>query len=30
MKVAEWWILTHKFDHFEKASKILAIIIRDK
>ena len=22
MEVAEWWILTHKLDHFEKATKI--------
>lgn len=22
MEAAEWWILTHKLDHFEKATKI--------
>ena len=22
MEVAEWWIMTHKLDHFEKAAKI--------
>jgi len=22
MEIAEWWILTHKLDHFEKAVKI--------
>jgi len=22
MEVAQWWILTHKLDHFEKAVKI--------
>lgn len=22
MEVAEWWIMTHKLDHFEKAVKI--------
>ena len=26
MEVAEWWILTHKLDHFEKAVKIKAMI----
>lgn len=26
MKVAEWWILENKFDHFEKAIKIQKII----
>lgn len=25
MKVAEWWIMTHKLDHFEKAVKIKEI-----
>lgn len=28
MEVAEWWILTHKLDHFEKAVKIKAMIER--
>lgn len=22
MEAAEWWIMTHKLDHFEKATKI--------
>ena len=22
MEIAQWWILTHKLDHFEKAVKI--------
>lgn len=26
MEVAEWWILTNKLNHFEKASKIKAMI----
>ena len=26
MEVAEWWILTNKFDHFEKAIKIKRIV----
>lgn len=26
MEVAEWWILTHRLDHFEKAVKIKALI----
>ena len=26
MEVAEWWILTHKLDHFEKAIKIKKMI----
>ena len=26
MEVAEWWILTHKLDHFEKAVKIKAMV----
>jgi hypothetical protein len=26
MQVAEWWIKTHKLDHFEKASKIKQMI----
>ncbi len=25
MEAAEWWIITHKFDHFEKAVKIKEI-----
>ena len=26
MEVAEWWILTNKLDHFEKATKIKKMI----
>ncbi|MEO6347526.1 MAG: DUF6500 family protein [Aquaticitalea sp.] len=26
MEAAEWWIRTHKLDHFEKATKIRAIV----
>ncbi|MFT5859666.1 MAG: hypothetical protein ACI865_001770 [Flavobacteriaceae bacterium] len=26
MEVAQWWILTHKLDHFEKAIKIKEMI----
>lgn len=26
MEAAEWWILTHKLDHFEKAAKIRDMI----
>lgn len=26
MEVAEWWILKHKLDHFEKAVKIKNLI----
>ncbi|CAA0103458.1 Uncharacterised protein [BD1-7 clade bacterium] len=26
MEAAEWWIMTHKLDHFEKAKKIIALI----
>ena len=26
MEAAEWWIMTHKLDHFEKATKIKNII----
>ncbi|GAB1855375.1 DUF6500 family protein [Flavobacteriaceae bacterium MHTCC 0001] len=29
MQVAEWWIKTHKLDHFEKAVKIKSLIERD-
>jgi hypothetical protein len=30
MEVAEWWILTHKLDHFEKAVKIKQMLIELK
>ncbi|MDF1880984.1 hypothetical protein JHD50_13515 [Sulfurimonas sp. MAG313] len=26
MEVAQWWILTHKLDHFEKADKIRQLL----
>ena len=26
LAVAHWWIMTHKFDHFEKAIKIKSIV----
>lgn len=26
MEVAEWWIMTHKLNHFEKAIKIRDMI----
>ncbi|MEE9309921.1 MAG: DUF6500 family protein [Cocleimonas sp.] len=26
MEVAEWWIITNEFDHFEKAIKIKKIV----
>lgn len=26
MEAAEWWIITHKLDHFEKALKIKEIV----
>ena len=26
MEAAEWWIKTHKLDHFEKAAKIKAMV----
>ena len=29
MEVAQWWILTHKLDHFEKAIKIRVMIERE-
>ena len=27
MEVAQWWILTHKLDHFEKAAKIKNMVM---
>lgn len=27
MQMAEWWILTHKLDHFEKAIKIKQMVL---
>lgn len=27
MEVAQWWIKTHRLDHFEKAKKIRAMVI---
>lgn len=26
MEIAEWWIMTHKLDHFEKAVKIKKMV----
>ncbi len=26
MEAAEWWIKAHRFDHFEKAKKIRAVV----
>ncbi len=26
MEAAEWWIMTHKLDHFEKAVKIKSMV----
>lgn len=30
MEAAKWWIITHRLDHFEKASKIRDIVIAEK
>ena len=30
MEVAEWWIMTHKLDHFEKAVKIKTLIMNNQ
>ena len=30
IEVAEWWILKHKLDHFEKAVKIKKMIVENK
>lgn len=29
MEVAEWWIKKHKLDHFEKAVKVKAILLKE-
>jgi hypothetical protein len=29
MDVATWWIQTHQLDHFEKATKIKAMVLAD-
>ncbi len=29
MEVAEWWIMEHKLDHFEKAVKIKELVKRE-
>lgn len=29
MEAATWWIKTHKLDHFEKASKIKAMVLKE-
>ena len=26
MEVAKWWIMTHKLDHFEKATKVKKMV----
>ncbi len=26
MEAATWWIQTHQFDHFEKATKVMAMV----
>ncbi len=28
MEMATWWIKTHRLDHFEKAEKIKAMVLR--
>jgi hypothetical protein len=30
MSVAKWWILTHRLDHFEKATKVKKMIEENK
>lgn len=30
MEVAQWWIKTHKLDHFEKATKIKAMVMNEQ
>ena len=30
MDAAEWWILEYKLDHFEKAVKIRALVLRNE
>lgn len=30
LEVANWWIMTHKLDHFEKAVKIKKLILNEK
>ncbi|MNU06079.1 hypothetical protein D3C72_2511360 [compost metagenome] len=27
MEAAEWWIRTHRLDHFEKATKIRTLVV---
>ena len=29
MEAAEWWIMRHQLDHFEKASKIKALVLAE-
>lgn len=29
MEVAEWWIMKHKLDHFEKSVKIRAMVLNN-
>jgi hypothetical protein len=28
-EIATWWIITHKLDHFEKATKIKALVLAE-
>ena len=30
IEVAEWWISTHKLDHFEKALKIKTLVLSEQ
>lgn len=30
MEVAEWWIRTHRLDHFEKATKVRAMVMAER
>ena len=29
MEAATWWIKTHELDHFEKATKVLSIVLTE-
>ncbi|ENX56042.1 MULTISPECIES: DUF6500 family protein [Acinetobacter] len=29
MEAAHWWIMEHRLDHFEKASKIKALVLAE-
>lgn len=30
LRVASWWIMTHKLDHFEKAIKIKSLLEKER